>query len=97
MPDSNKNKLRTLKPLLDELLKNKSLGREQKRDSFIKLTNLMKKENLFDSSFYKSAENLTPILKSFGSEFPEYKKFSKKEKSKVFKKAFAILMNKTKS
>ena len=61
MPDSTKNKFRALKPQVDLLLKNKSLSRFQIKDSLIKFTNLVKKESLFDSSFYKKSASMVSV------------------------------------
>lgn len=91
MPDSTKNKLRELKPRMDYLLsKYKSLPHSQVRDSLFKITNLVKSEKVFDSAFLKQSMVMGPVYKGFYSEFPEYKKMSRAEKSIVFRKAAAI-------
>src|SRR5437016_3668271 len=76
IPDSNKNKLRTLKVRIESVQKDKNLNVYQKSDSLIKITNLIKAQSLFDSSFYNDAMITTPVYKKFYDEFPEYKRLS---------------------
>lgn len=91
MPDSTKNKLHALKPRIDFLLAtNNKLSHSQIADSMIMISNLVKKESVFDSSFYKKAALMGLIFKKFHDEFPEYNKMSKEEKAVVFKKATSI-------
>ena len=92
LPDSTRNNIRGLGPLAN-FINNKILSPAQKRDSLIRLTNFLRNEKWYDSSFYKETINMGSAYKQFFKDFPEYKKMPIEEKRIVFKKAFNLSSN----
>lgn len=92
MSDSNKFKFRALRSRMSALFqKNNGLTQSQIRDSMNMINDVIKTNALIDSSFLKKSEAMAPVYKRLHDEFPEYIKLPAKNRSKVFRKAFALL------
>lgn len=92
MPDSNKVKLYALRDRMVSLIQNgNSLTQSQVRDSMNIIVNLIKRDSLIDSSFLKRSATAIPMYKGLNKEFPEYKTLSPQRRSKIFRKAVALL------
>lgn len=89
MPDSAKNQLKQFKARIYSIDRKTGFNFTQKRDLVMKL--IRSNPMMTDSEMIANAKNMDPSYKRFNSEFPEFRKMPKEERTLVFKKAFTML------